>query len=216
MLSLTVYKLRRELESGPTGDFDDLVDFEGRTVNAYGPVGGAGFEAKLYVASVAPHEPRWAPFLKSGFGDELSIPHQASGGALLLVRIGGSSPDYFALPFGVSGRFLLRDGAAERAYGLRTALNLIYPLGSAGDASSARLIGMDTKRRAADTVRSRSQASRATTFEPLTSINSEMSSVGLRGGRPIEKPGVLESVAVIHSPLAGISTSIDSASYVGT
>lgn len=59
--------------------------------------------------------------------------------------------------------FLLKPGTWQRAYGLRTALNLIYSRGDGG--SSGKLVALDAKRRGGNTMRSRRQASKATSFE---------------------------------------------------
>jgi uncharacterized protein (TIGR04141 family) len=68
----------------------------------------------------------------------------------------------FAFPFGMSGRFLLKPDVYERGYGLRTALNLIYPRSVE---EAARLRAVDSKRHGASTVRSRFQASEPADFE---------------------------------------------------
>lgn len=164
MPALTVYKLKSHLEGADVGDFDDYLE-PGRTVDSYGPVEAEGFNAKLYVMTSPPRPPRWLPFLREGFGDDLQIPSRRGLGALVLVQIQfGSRSHYFALPFGPSGRFILNDAAIQRAYGLRTALNLIYPT-DVSEEETSRLVSIDAKRRGENTIRSRVQSSRATRFE---------------------------------------------------
>ncbi len=133
----------------------------------------------------SPHEPDWADFLRSRFGADLWIPQTTSTGALLVVRLGAdSSQTYFAFAFGVTGRHLLRSGAWERGYGLRTTLNLLYPHGH-DDGNSGRIVGLDAKRRGAETVRSRRQASRATAFETFE-LDRLRDVIGGATGRPAD------------------------------
>jgi uncharacterized protein (TIGR04141 family) len=73
---------------------------------------------------------------------------------------------YFAFTFGPSGRHYLRDEAPIRGFGLKVALNLMYPNEEGGD-EVERLIGFDAKRRTGERVRQKHQAARATTFEVL-------------------------------------------------
>lgn len=163
MPALSIYRLRSPLESESL-DFDDFVDFSDRKLDEYGPIFPRDFGAKLYTFSGFPQEPRWTAFLKEGFGSQLPIPRRSASGALIIVRIQIDGVDaYFGVPFGPVGRHLLREGFVERAYGLRTALNIIYPSGEEDDL--ARLVSIDAKRREADTMRSRHQMSRASTFE---------------------------------------------------
>ncbi len=68
----------------------------------------------------------------------------------------------FAFSFGTVGRFLLRTDSYIRGFGLRAALNVIYP---AEADPATRLRAVDTKRRAATTTRARVQASEQTDFE---------------------------------------------------
>jgi uncharacterized protein (TIGR04141 family) len=148
-------------------DFDQFVNTDSENdIHQFGPVRGADFEAKLYTIVTPPHEPTWAPFLAEGFADppaSVEFPRTGSSGALLVLRLDGEDAAYFAFAFGFMGRHLLRDTAAERAYGLRTALNLIYPRG--GSADPGKVVSVDATRRSSRVLRSRLQANRATTFE---------------------------------------------------
>lgn len=166
MPALTIYRLRQRIGGETLTEASQFVDLEGKSVSEYGPVSGPGFEATLYMTAVPPHPPRWASFLREGFGDEVSVPQISSAGALMVVAVKhGKKHDFFAMPFGTSGRFLMRPGVQETAYGVRVALNLIYPSDMSDDAGEARLIGVDAKRHGLDTVRSRLQTSRASTPE---------------------------------------------------
>lgn len=104
--------------------------------------------------------------MQDGFGNEFGIPTVAAVGALLVVRL-EPEQKYFAFAFGSTGRFLLRAGGWRRGYGLKTAVNLIYPRGLTAEQSRTRLVSVDAKRRGPELLRSRTQASHATTLEAL-------------------------------------------------
>jgi uncharacterized protein (TIGR04141 family) len=164
MVALTCYKIRRSVGGQAVADFDDVVDGD-RSLTVYGPQSWSDFQAKLYVSDVPPHPPRWGEFLHPVVGSDLVLPATASVAALLVVRIGSArSPEFYAFAFGPGGRFLLRSDSYERAYGLRAALNVIYPV-TQGDSDLSRLTSLDAKRRAEGVLRSRRQLSRAATFE---------------------------------------------------
>lgn len=164
MPSLTCYRGVGSIDGTAVQHFDDLVDTTGESVTEHGPVEADGFEAKLWILQVHPHDARWAPFLKAGFGDA-TVPPASSPGALLIVRTRiRRTWQYFAFPFGIRGRHLLRGDAYERGYGLRCALNLIYPR-SGRDGSPDRVRGIDRKVRGPRILRSRSQISEASPFE---------------------------------------------------
>jgi uncharacterized protein (TIGR04141 family) len=86
----------------------------------------------------------------------------ASTGAALILSL-QPGDQHFAFTFGNLGRFLLKQEAWRRGYGLRAALNLIYP--RSDGRSSGKLVAVDAKRRSATTMRSRRQTSKATSFE---------------------------------------------------
>lgn len=182
MPPLTIYSIRDRIGSRLLRDFDDVVDLAGHSVAEVGPSAFPEFDAKLYVARTAPHEPPWQGFLQEGFPN-LTLPRTSAVGALLVIRLRGGQPRMFACSFGVSGRFLLRDGAYDRAYGLRTALNLMYPSGTPPDADLARIRAIDAKRRGLNTVRSRQQASQASTLEAFD-LDRLRDVVGGATGRP--------------------------------
>jgi len=162
--SLTCYRLKREVLGKPVEGPDDYIDFENRQVVSYGPAEGRNFEAMLFMSLAHRQEPPWADFIRAEFAD-VTIRQTSSTAAILIVRITIRQKGvFFAFPFGGGGRFLLRQGVWERGYGLRTALNLIYPRKAVFD-EDARLVSVDTKRRGPNTVRARGQTSRATAFE---------------------------------------------------
>lgn len=166
MPPLTLYKLRSRPTNEALPSFDDFIDFEEKDLQVSGPVEGPGFTAFAYVRNIPPNPPRWKSFLKTGFGDQIHVQDTSSTAAVVLVSVDiQKHREFFALTFGIGGRFLLRQTLIDRAYGVRTALNVLYPAESLNDDDQARVLGMDTKRHGLDTIRSRRQASRATTPE---------------------------------------------------
>jgi uncharacterized protein (TIGR04141 family) len=166
MPAITCYRIRPEIAGHPVADFSDVVDFSDQPVTSVGPVDSDRFTAQAFVVDSVPHPVSWAGFVQSGF-DGLQVGRSMSPSALVVVRArplgrGRRQPLMFVFAFGVAGRFLLRSDAYERGYGLRTALNLIYPRTAV---EAARLRAVDSKRRGAQTMRSRIQASDLTDFE---------------------------------------------------
>ena len=162
--SLTCYRLKNRVLGQRVKGFEEYIDFQGRQVITHGPVQGRNFEAVLFISPGHRQDPPWADFIHDGF-EGITIRQTTSTAAALVVRVTlPRKHAFFAFPFGAGGRFLLQPGVWERGYGLRTALNLIYPRGVAFD-EGARLVSIDAKRRGADTVRSRRQTVRATAFE---------------------------------------------------
>lgn len=176
--ALTCYKLHETIHGSVPEDLDDYIDLEELQPAIYGPVERDDFVAKLYVSVGPPHLPGWAGFVLGGFNDALKRPGEVAahdtlepvplplgssvGAAIVLKLI--PEAQVFAFTFGVTGRFLLKHEAWRRGYGLQAALNLIYPrVGVEG--GIGRLVAVDAKRRAGEVIRSRQQASRATTFE---------------------------------------------------
>jgi uncharacterized protein (TIGR04141 family) len=173
MPPFTCYRLHDKLQGRTPGDLDEFIDIEDQAPAIYGPVDQGDFVAKLYVSVGPPHPPGWAAFVREGFQADLArtvamlpdagvvLPMVSSVGAAILLRLVPEGKT-FAFTFGVTGRFLLKHEAWQRSYGLRTALNLIYPREGGG---AGRLVAVDAKRRGEEIVRSRQQASRATKFE---------------------------------------------------
>jgi uncharacterized protein (TIGR04141 family) len=139
------------------------VDADGPGVSASDVYEGPGFEAQAFLVTPPPHAVPWAAFLSQAF-PELAITRTAAPSAVLVVKVDRQQQEdlVFAFSFGPAGRFLLRRDVLKRGFGLRTALNLIYPR-AGGD--GARLRAVDSKRRGQTIVRSRSQASSQAEFE---------------------------------------------------
>lgn len=166
MFYLSCYRVGRSIGGVPLDSVEDCLDLEDRAVRTYGPITSRDFTATLFVADSFPRSPLWAPLLQSGFGTDLGLPRSAAPGALLVIDIGKAKPDLFAFAFGPTGRHLLRQDAFIRGYGLRTALNVLYPKNLSGDdADLARIRSMDSKHRSSTILRARVQASEASTFE---------------------------------------------------
>ncbi|MYI82915.1 MAG: hypothetical protein F4056_06340 [Chloroflexi bacterium] len=164
MPALSCYRLKPQVEGTDLPDFDDYVSTEIDLITS-GPVVYPDFEAKLYYSSSPPRQPSWGSFLDAGFEAPIDWPYGQSTSALVIARFGTRGRHhYFAFPFGPIGRFFLRDDTYHRVYGLRTALNLMYPIGAVpGSGQGLRTI--DSKRRGATLVRSRSQSSAITTVD---------------------------------------------------
>jgi uncharacterized protein (TIGR04141 family) len=166
MPSLTFFKLRDDVASDRAPQPEDYLDAPAG-VQAYPLTAALDFRAWLYVSSPSSHPPAWQSLLSQGFGPDLGIVPVQSVGALLIlaVDVDGNSR-FFAVPFGVQGRFLLKDDVRHAGYGLRTALNLIYPQRRRHDESDmARLLSVDAQRTTTERVRSRQQVQRNTAFE---------------------------------------------------
>ena len=142
-----------------TNLLDDLGTFEAAE---------ADFDAKLFVQASDPTEPPWAAFLQDGFPASQFV-SSASMSAALLVRIRYFGADrYFAFAFGTGGRFLLRPEVYEPRAGLRVALNLMYedaPGGAASELPPQRVRQVDSRTVSDNTLHTRRQANRRTTFE---------------------------------------------------
>lgn len=184
MTSLTCYRLKETIGGQVITALDDFVDAGSRRVEMFGPLKGRNFSANLYVADSPPREPPWIEFLRAGFSS-VPVRRSASTAALLIVRAGRKPSSVFAFAFGAGGRFLLRDGAWVRGYGLRVALNLIYPRDSAGLDETSRLVAVDTKTRGSQTVRSRRQTAQATAFETFD-VDRMRDVVNAATGRPAD------------------------------
>lgn len=159
--SFCCYRLRDTLGGVTPEDLDDYIDHESEP-QVYGPLDFGDFTAKLYVIQSVPHSPSWEGFIRTGFDAVGQLALVTSSGAAVVVAI---QPEnlHFAITFGTLGRFLLRSDAWQREYGLRTALNLIYPRDEGEN--FGKLVALDAKRRGGNTMRSRRQASKATSFE---------------------------------------------------
>jgi uncharacterized protein (TIGR04141 family) len=163
-------------------DFDDFVEAEGSGVETSQVAEWPDFSAKAFVLRPQPHRLPWGPFLQSGF-PELTVGSSASVSAVLVIRVGSpaeAAAQWFAFTFGPTGRFLLRRDCFARGYGLRTALNLIYPRSSSG---GPRLRAVQSKRRSEQVVRASAQSSSQADFE-MFDINQLRDVLGKAVGVP--------------------------------
>lgn len=187
MPALTCFRIRSQTQAGlPLSELPDVLDDPTR-VRSLGPVDGPNFTAQLFVAASVPRRPDWSDFVESGFSG-LTIGQTASPSALLVIRVkpagrGRRRPIMFAFPFGPAGRFLLRSDSYERGYGLRTALNILYPRSGSG---TGRIRAIDSKRRASTIMRSRLQVSEPSDFE-IFDINHLRDTVNRADGIPADQ-----------------------------
>jgi uncharacterized protein (TIGR04141 family) len=188
MADLSCYRVRPELCTGDCDAYETVLDLPATGIEVHGPSTGPGFEVMAYVANSTPSRTSWSGFIESGFMD-LQLGFSLAPSALLIVRLNRTRPKtaadgaMFAFPFGYAGRFYLRPESYVRGYGLRAALNIIYP--RSGD-DTARLRAMDAKRRGPTTVRARVQASHQTDFETFD-INRYRDVVSKATGVPADR-----------------------------
>jgi uncharacterized protein (TIGR04141 family) len=165
MPALSCYRIRANIAGEPVISFDQAVDLGDRPVTVYGPLTGPGFSAQLYLMDATPHRVPWSAFVQEAV-PSVRIGRTTTPSALVIVEAAASrrrgAPLWFAFAFGTAGRFLLRQDSYERGYGLRTALNILYPREGDG---TARLRAMDAKRRGATLMRTRYQVSDPSDFE---------------------------------------------------
>ena len=164
---LNCFKIRSSLSSKPQVKFDDFVDPDTLAVaESTGTQRFSGFTAQTYLIPSHPHPVAWASFIESGF-PALRVGTASSPSALMLVRAnsGGNrrrlADPVFAFAFGTSGRHMIRSTCYERNFGLRTALNVIYPRSGQG---SSRIRSIDTKQRGSTVMRKRQQSSELSDF----------------------------------------------------
>lgn len=164
MPTLNCYRLRSQIGGVDVEDIHQVVDEGDLSYTEYGPFAGRNFSAHVLVTDNTPHPPRWASFVRAASTD-IDIPQSNSPGALVLLEVPQDGALLrFGFAFGVLGRFLLANNSYDRGFGLRTALNLIYPDGATTGGSN-RLRSVDSKRRGPIIVRARSQTSEASAFE---------------------------------------------------
>lgn len=161
MTSFSCYRLHDTYGGVAPEEFDNYIDEDERP-RIYGPQDMGDFVATLYISANTPHRPTWEGFIRSGFENIDGLPQVTSIGAAIVLEL-RPEKQRFAFTFGTLGRFLLKQDAWRRGYGLQTALNLIYPRGDTS--SSGKLVAVDAKRRSGNVIRSRRQASKATSLE---------------------------------------------------
>lgn len=163
--SLTVYRLRNEIGQGSVTSFGDFIDPK-KKATRHQLKDRFDFNAELFVSPPDEKSPGWLEPLKIGFDGLDEIPDSVRNNAVLIISVKrGKQMLYFAITFGF-GRFLLRPGSIERNYGLRVALNAIYPKHSKGQKlDPERLRSVDSKTVAQTTLRTRRQVDRKSDFE---------------------------------------------------
>ena len=124
--SLSIYRLNDIFGGRHIAKLDDFIDPKKKT-SSHTLRHRYNFRAQLFIAPPDEKQPRWLEPLKVGFGDLDEIPDSVRSNAVLIIGVkSGKQELFFAATFGF-GRFLLRQGSFERNYGLRVALNAIYP-----------------------------------------------------------------------------------------
>lgn len=167
MTALACYRIRDHIGGKPVTDYDQAVDLKRwgeRITDAFETT--EPVPAKLYVVAGANRPPDWLALLRDGFGEEVRVDRAPAPGALLLVRQARRRrTHYLAFAFGI-GRYLLRDDAYARNFGLRVALNAVFE-GDEGreDFDPLRLRNVIARRVAANTMRFQGQASQRAALE---------------------------------------------------
>lgn len=162
--SLTLFRLRDRVAGKPVNQLRDFIDPAKKT-SAHSLRGTYDFLAQLFVAPRDEGPPSWLEPLKSGFGALTEIPDSISSSAVLIIHTKRSGRDlHFAATFGF-GRFLLRPGSFERNYGMRVALNAIYPRRRGERIDPERLRSVDSKTVGPNTLRTKRQVNRKANFE---------------------------------------------------
>lgn len=163
--SLSIYRLRDKLDGHPIKNFTDFIDPRKRPTS-HNLKGRYDFKAQLFVEPPEEKPPGWIEPLKVGFGALDEIPDSVRNNAVLILSVKHRQQEiHFAATFG-SGRFLLRSDSFERNYGLRVALNAIYPRRVKGQKQDPlRLRSVDSKTVAETTQRTRRQVDRKSDFE---------------------------------------------------
>lgn len=135
---LTIYRIRAVVDGEPVVSphqaLDEELRLQARKVLKHDLLEGA-----LFVAPRIPIEIRWLDFLESGFGPLDDMTATRPPGALLVVRRKDKGAPWFAIPFG-SGRFLLDQNKTQAMFGLKAALNILYPVGVVATAEEPRRV----------------------------------------------------------------------------
>jgi len=161
--SLTLYRLREQDHRRTKVRFAAFLDPKKRTL-PYDLTRRFDFDAQLFVSPPEKGAPAWMEPLKTGFAD-LDLPESVSNSAVLILGVKrGIKRLHFAATFGF-GRFLLRQGSYERNYGMRVALNAVYPHRRNEQLDPERLRAVDSKTVGPNTVRTRRQVDRRADFE---------------------------------------------------
>jgi uncharacterized protein (TIGR04141 family) len=108
--SLTLYRLRDEIDGRRVKEFEDFIDPD-KKPSSHSLTRRYEFDARLFIAPPDEGPPTWLEPLVSGFGHLEQIPDSVSNSAVLVIKVRSNKQDmYFASTFGF-GRFLLRPGS---------------------------------------------------------------------------------------------------------
>lgn len=202
-IALTIYRIRETIGGKPVAKFEDAIA-NPDALTAHDLIGDHDFEARLFVAKSSEKQPPWVDFLEPGFGELTEVADGVTNSAVLIAKVKYYKDRFFALTFGF-GRNLLKPNSFEPNYGLRVALNALYPItGLTGEPTPARVRRVDAKTVAANTLRTRRQMDRRTTFEDF-GIDVQRDLLSAVTGRPvyIEQWGTrLTGASTLHLNLA--------------
>jgi len=164
---LRIFLIETKIDGKVVSDFEFILGDqrdESRERTEYSLEGDFDFDAKLYVLEPSTNTPVWADFLRDSVVPALELADTVSHSAVLLIHTGGH---YFALTFG-AGRYMLKPNSIVRRFGLRTALNIIYPRSLKLDSDefeASRLRDVHTRCVDFNTLNTRRQFSRRAEFE---------------------------------------------------
>ncbi|MCM3587815.1 TIGR04141 family sporadically distributed protein [Mesobacillus maritimus] len=142
-LSITSYLIKEEYY-----DFRDVVR-EDIEVEYYQLNEEFNLDGLIVVGYTSKNSPQWLQLLQSGSNSDLPELLNSSSRAILFVR---SNNRIFAFPFGF-GRYLLKDEAIVKDFGIKVVLNSVDP---------QKLRSIDTATISEMTIHSRTQTSRTT------------------------------------------------------
>jgi uncharacterized protein (TIGR04141 family) len=183
-IPLTIYRIRDEIDGQPVRNFEDAIA-EPSALTPHEPISDHNYQARLFVAEPNRKPPPWVEFLEPGFGDLTEVSDSVSNSAVLIAKVEDGKDVFFAITFGF-GRYLLRPDAFVHNYGLRFALNALYPRRSPDQDTTSDIVrAVNTITLESNTLHARRQRDTQTVFEDFgIDILREM----LRGivGQPID------------------------------
>lgn len=124
-IGLTIYRIREIVDGVPVTAPEQVLEQSG-SPEVIALKKSKNLEGKLFLPSRPTRQPSWATFLEAGFGTLPGLSGRKAPGALLVVRAPAVGSHWYAIPFG-TGRFLLAHHSVVPMYGLKTALNVLYP-----------------------------------------------------------------------------------------
>ncbi|WP_456028116.1 DUF6119 family protein [Bacillus cereus] len=142
-LNITSFLIKEEFQN-----FEDLIN-EGIEVEYYQIREEYNLDGLVVVGYTSSHSPQWLQLLQRGATRNLPELLNSSTRAVLFIR---SNERIFAFPFGF-GRYLLKDEAIVKDFGIKVVLNSVDP---------QKLRSIDTATINEMTIHSRTQASRTT------------------------------------------------------